>query len=551
MASDHWEIRRTDGTVDSSGYVGRDHAVSALDELESGDRPLSYYLVDKVTGNRSVSFAGKTRLMQLGKSEVAYFSELDEMQRKLPESGVAGPSMVRLLMEKDADYRGEFNVTSATAAHLVSLGLICPATDDTSQTTYYAAGPDSWLAWASVDGAILDYRIQELAGLGFPAVDCDDPHVEYDHLVHVLGGSSEPLHVHVGERGIRVHQEIHDASVDDEDLVDDRELTFATVEGFRQWLSAEDLVLPEAFLRTLERGTLPAPPGDMRIAWEPNVADLEKLDEVMREVRHAMSTPGESHEIFAGSYCLLGHWQSVDQEERARANALFDQCRHAALNEAVANGIPQTYRVDRVEFVDDDGFKTLDGYQVVELSDDGGVCGVVSGTLHASQAAAQQELAEITAGPNLSAPPVETPDVSVMLEQAISSGLLSVEAVFDAQKHEALDSFARWVQTSGQNRGPDAPADPAAAALSDLVGVLLRADKEGGIWQALYNEGITDSYDQALEGALRALGNRGIADVAHRYELDPAALLERIAGRQSHEESSASVDESTRFRVRM
>lgn len=58
-------------------------------------------------------------------------------------------------------------------------------------------------------------------------------------------------------------------------------------------------------------------------------------------------------------------------------------------------------------------------------------------------------------------------------------------------------------------------------ALPDLVGVLMRADKEGGLWQALCNEGITDSYDAALASAVKALGEAGIVEVALRAEIDP------------------------------
>lgn len=66
-------------------------------------------------------------------------------------------------------------------------------------------------------------------------------------------------------------------------------------------------------------------------------------------------------------------------------------------------------------------------------------------------------------------------------------------------------------------------------ALPDLVGVLMRADKEGGIWQALYNEGITDAYDAALKSALEAIGEAGIADIAFRYELGPEILRAKLA----------------------
>ncbi|WP_205804567.1 hypothetical protein [Burkholderia sp. Ac-20365] len=65
-------------------------------------------------------------------------------------------------------------------------------------------------------------------------------------------------------------------------------------------------------------------------------------------------------------------------------------------------------------------------------------------------------------------------------------------------------------------------------ALPDLVGILLRADKEGALWQALYNEGITDSYDVALANAVKALGDAGVIDVAHRYELDIEAVRAKV-----------------------
>lgn len=65
-------------------------------------------------------------------------------------------------------------------------------------------------------------------------------------------------------------------------------------------------------------------------------------------------------------------------------------------------------------------------------------------------------------------------------------------------------------------------------ALPDLIGVLLRADKEEAISNALYNEGITDAYDIALAEAVYALGDDGIAVVAQRYELDPEAIRGKI-----------------------
>ena len=64
-------------------------------------------------------------------------------------------------------------------------------------------------------------------------------------------------------------------------------------------------------------------------------------------------------------------------------------------------------------------------------------------------------------------------------------------------------------------------------ALPDLVGVLLRADSDGALREVLHQEGITDAFDAAVTQAVRALGEAGIADVAHRYEVDPQAIRSR------------------------
>ncbi|WP_321935353.1 hypothetical protein [Paraburkholderia sp. J8-2] len=64
--------------------------------------------------------------------------------------------------------------------------------------------------------------------------------------------------------------------------------------------------------------------------------------------------------------------------------------------------------------------------------------------------------------------------------------------------------------------------------LPSLIGVLLRADEQGSLWQALSNEGITDSYEAALSDAVKALGEEGIATVAHLYELDPETIRAKM-----------------------
>lgn len=75
-------------------------------------------------------------------------------------------------------------------------------------------------------------------------------------------------------------------------------------------------------------------------------------------------------------------------------------------------------------------------------------------------------------------------------------------------------------------------------ALIDIIGVLLRANTEGGLWRALDNEGITDAYMLSMTGALMALGPDGIATLENRYEVkvpeDMLAELAENVGAQHH-----------------
>lgn len=57
------------------------------------------------------------------------------------------------------------------------------------------------------------------------------------------------------------------------------------------------------------------------------------------------------------------------------------------------------------------------------------------------------------------------------------------------------------------------------AALIDLIGVLLRANTEGGLWLALSNEGITDAYTQSVTSGLQTIGTNGIAEIERRYDV--------------------------------
>lgn len=60
----------------------------------------------------------------------------------------------------------------------------------------------------------------------------------------------------------------------------------------------------------------------------------------------------------------------------------------------------------------------------------------------------------------------------------------------------------------------------ALSALLTLAGVLLRADQDRAIRDAIHNEGMDDSYCSALFHALSALGDDGLSELAHTYELD-------------------------------
>ncbi|CAJ4334978.1 Uncharacterised protein [Burkholderia pseudomallei] len=59
--------------------------------------------------------------------------------------------------------------------------------------------------------------------------------------------------------------------------------------------------------------------------------------------------------------------------------------------------LPETVRMAVKEniFVDDDGRKSVQGYWVVDTEDDGSVCGVASGTVHATREGAEKEIANL------------------------------------------------------------------------------------------------------------------------------------------------------------
>ncbi|WP_199028452.1 hypothetical protein [Ralstonia sp. ASV6] len=83
-------------------------------------------------------------------------------------------------------------------------------------------------------------------------------------------------------------------------------------------------------------------------------------------------------------------------------------------------------------------------------------------------------------------------------------------------------------QALGEKTKPAVLQTAPGAALSSLVGVLLRANTAGAVDAVLHIEGITDAFDQAMEEAAKALGRAGLADVARRYELDPVVVQKLI-----------------------
>jgi hypothetical protein len=109
---------------------------------------------------------------------------------------------------------------------------------------------------------------------------------------------------------------------------------------------------------------------------------------------------------------------------------------------------------------------------------------------------------------------------------------VTVPPWFDDKEHAIFNALDSGANVSGAyTTSRDSLASEVSglrASLADIVGVLLRADKEGALWQALSNEGITGKYDGALSCAVKALGDVGIADVAHRYELDPEAIRAKL-----------------------
>ena len=80
----------------------------------------------------------------------------------------------------------------------------------------------------------------------------------------------------------------------------------------------------------------------------------------------------------------------------------------------------------------------------------------------------------------------------------------------DALSRHARGRFSTLLRENGGALG----------ALMTLAGVLLRADMQGAIRKAIHNEGMDDSYGSAVFHALKELGEDGLRELAHTYELD-------------------------------
>ncbi|KVO15216.1 hypothetical protein WJ74_11230 [Burkholderia ubonensis] len=65
--------------------------------------------------------------------------------------------------------------------------------------------------------------------------------------------------------------------------------------------------------------------------------------------------------------------------------------------------------VNKDVFVDDDGRKSVEGYWVVEIEDDGSVCGVASGTKHPTREGAEKEMADLNRSADRKMPEHGTP----------------------------------------------------------------------------------------------------------------------------------------------
>lgn len=88
---------------------------------------------------------------------------------------------------------------------------------------------------------------------------------------------------------------------------------------------------------------------------------------------------------------------------------------------------------------------------------------------------------------------------------------------------------------------------PAYLALTDLLGLFLKADVDGVVSQALYNTGISDAFDAALLGGLQAIGANGRQDIKFRYGAGiPQALEEQLEPEEPASQTSTDQTEASK-----
>lgn len=84
-------------------------------------------------------------------------------------------------------------------------------------------------------------------------------------------------------------------------------------------------------------------------------------------------------------------------------------------------------------------------------------------------------------------------------------------------------------------------------ALTDLVGILTRADTEGQLSEALYKVGISDAYNCAIAEAATALGRAGIAEVNRRYEVEVSKHIDAASTDNSVENENSGQLAANKF----
>jgi hypothetical protein len=89
-----------------------------------------------------------------------------------------------------------------------------------------------------------------------------------------------------------------------------------------------------------------------------------------------------------------------------------------------------------------------------------------------------------------------------------------------------LNDVLVWLATA-----PAVAAPTADTHLGDLVGVLLRADKDKELSDTLYREGISDAYEEVMNGAISHLAtSEALPEILHRYEAEVPNLYRPAAG---------------------